>query len=189
VLLLAGPALLENARIAEADNLLLWARLAERGPLAFDEGHFAPPSRPATGAGSLAPVVAQLAAAALLLLWPLARRLGAVRPPPAQAGRTAADYLASLGALYRKARAEPELAAAAWRAHRLRLQRRVGIGVALSDGPAADRLAAIRPEAAPVFREAAALAAGGATGPEALARLVAATARVEELLARRAPSR
>ncbi|MBI5069743.1 MAG: hypothetical protein HZB56_16035 [Deltaproteobacteria bacterium] len=189
VLLLAGPDLLENPRLAEADNLLFWARVAERGRLAFDEGHFAAARSPAPAAGRLTPLLLQLLAAAALLLWSLARRLGPIRPPPAQAARTAADYLASLGALYRSARAEPELAAAAWRAHRLRLQRQVGIAAALPDGQAAERLATLRPEAAPAFREAAARAARGPRDPAALARLVAGVARVEALLARRALAR
>ncbi len=190
VLLLAGPDLLENARIGEADHALFWARLSERGRLAFDEGHWsrATPAGP-PAAGRLAPLLLQLLAAAALLLWALSRRLGAVRPPPALAARTAADYLASLAALYRSARADPELAAAAWRAHRLRLQRQAGIAAALPDAEAARRLAALRPEAAPAFREAAELAARGPASSAALARLVAGLARVEALLQRRGSAR
>lgn len=190
ILLLAGPDLLENGWLGEGDNLQLWARLAARGPLAFDEGHFARevPRREPAG-GRLLPLVLQLLASAALLLWGLGHRLGAVRPPPAQAARTAADYLASLGALYRSARAEPELAAAAWRAHRLRLQRQAGIPASLPDGQAGERLAALRPEAAPSFREAATLAALGTRTPAALLRLVAGLARTESALERRPPQR
>jgi hypothetical protein len=191
VLVLAGADLLENRRLERGDNLLFWARVSDRGRPAFDEQHWIalPPPRAASSLGLLL-FGAQAVLAALALGWARGRRMGAVRPPPpAAASRTAADYLASLGSLYRRARAERELGAAAWGAHRLRLQRRAGIAARLPDGAAAERLAALSPEAAGLFREAARIARQGAASPVELLALVRSTARAEELMLRRAGAR
>ena len=179
VVLLAGPEPLDNRHVAQADALSLWVRLSARGPIAFDERflRLAPAgSRERTGPGALAGL--QLGLLALLLaaaLWP---RLGAVRPPPPErTGRTTRDYLAALAALYRRAGAEPELAASTWRRLRLRLERDAGVAAALSDEEAARRLDQAAPRAAePLRRGAAALTAGG---PGLLLEVARAAADVE----------
>ena len=189
ILVLAGPDLLENYRIAEGDNLSLWARLAARGPIAFDErwlaarGGAIPPSRLAL---ALVAVQAILAGAALAL--GRARRLGAIRPPPAlPPGRTARDYLASLGALYRRAGAEGELAASAWRRVRRALDRRAGISARLPDDEAEHRLAARSPPAAAAVRRGrAALAAP--PGAAALLEVTRAAAGIDAAIGRARPS-
>lgn len=192
VLILAGAALLENASLSRGDNLELWARASARGPVVFDERYLR--RREAAAAPStraLAATVLQALAAALTFFWARGRRLGAVRPPPAAApGRTAADYLHSLAALYRLARAEPRLAQAAWRRFRGDLQRRLGLPAALPDEEAAARLERSRPRAAAAFRRAA-LARRRAVRPggDALLALTRAIAEVETILALTLPIR
>lgn len=186
VLLLESAEPLQNSAIAEADDLELWARLAARRTVAFDERFLAP--RAATAPPStraIAALAAQGLAAALAFFWARGRRLGAVRPPPPPGStRTAADYLASLSALYRRARAEPRLAEEAWRRLRGELWRRAGVPPALSDGEAARRLERTRAEAAARLRYAAALRAEAAKGgPARLLALVRAAAQVEAALA------
>ncbi|HSM91423.1 MAG TPA: DUF4350 domain-containing protein [Anaeromyxobacteraceae bacterium] len=153
VVVLAAPDALENYRLAQGDNLALLARLAAAGPIAFDERHL-----PAPGAGGprrgtrAAAFAAQALLAAAALLLALGRRLGAVRAsavPPG--GPTARDYLASLAGLYRRAGAEGELRAAAWRSLRRGLERRVGIAARLPDDQVASRLARRSPAAARAF--------------------------------------
>jgi hypothetical protein len=164
LLLLAGTDLLDNRHIGEGQALSLWVRLAAHGPLAFDERHLLR-AGPVVGAATpmalalglqLALLVLFLAAAA----WP---RLGAVRPPPpGTAGRTTSDYLVSLAELYRRAGAEPALAAATWKRLRRTLERQAGIGAALPAEEAARRLQARAPEAVePLRRGEAALSRGG----------------------------
>jgi len=84
VLLLAGPAALDNAHLAAGDALSLWVRLAARGPVAFDERWLAPvrpaPVTPPVRAATLAALQAVLAALALLLA--VGPRFGAVRRRP-----------------------------------------------------------------------------------------------------------
>lgn len=186
VLLLESAEPLQNSAIAEADDLELWARLAARRTVAFDERFLAP--RAATAPPStraIAALAAQGLAAALAFFWARGRRLGAVRPPPPPGStRTAADYLASLSALYRRARAEPRLAEEAWRRLRGELWRRAGVPPALPDGEAARRLERTRAEAAARLRYAAALRAEAAKGgPARLLALVRAAAQVEAALA------
>ncbi|HEU4382029.1 MAG TPA: DUF4350 domain-containing protein [Anaeromyxobacteraceae bacterium] len=186
VLILESPEALQNSRLAEPGNLELAARLAARGRVAFDERFLlpraggAPPSRRA-----LAALLAQGLAAALLFFWARGRRLGAIRPtPPRSAPRTAADYVASLATLYRRARAEPRLAEEAWRRLRGELWRRAGVPPALSDEEAARRLSRTRPEAALRLGRAAALRAEAARGgPARLLALVRAAAEVEAAVA------
>ncbi len=184
VIVLASADLAANDWILHGDNLSLWARLATRGTVAIDERWREPRAGPLPPSGrGLALVAGQGLLAALAFFWARGRRLGAVRPPSSsEAGPTAADYVASLGALYRRARAEPELAREAWRQVRLRLQRAAGVPATLDDEAAARRLAAVRPAAASPFRAASALARAGG-GPRELASLVRAIARVEDGLA------
>jgi hypothetical protein len=164
LLLLAGTELLDNRHIAEGQALALWVRLAAGGPIAFDERHLRR-AGPAGGAASPEALALGLQAALLLLLlaaaaWP---RLGAVRPPPpGTAGRTTGDYLASLAELYRRAGAEPQLAAGTWRRLRQTLERQAGIGAALPVEEAAQRLMVRAPAAVePLRRGEVALARGG----------------------------
>jgi hypothetical protein len=182
VLVLAGTDLLENFRIAEGDNLSLWARAARRGPVAFDERFLAPRGASAPPSSrALAALALQALFAALCLFWARGRRLGAVRPPPPpQALRTAADYLASLGVLYRRAGAEPELMRASFRRLRQELWRRAGIPAAVPDEEVEGRLARSAPAAAPAFRRAADLSLRAeAAGPAELLSLTRAVAEVE----------
>jgi hypothetical protein len=178
VLLLAGPDAAENARLAAGDNLDLWVRAAARGPVAFVEGGVAGSAAPSRGALWL--LGGQVLAASAALAWARGRRLGAVRPPPpAAAARTAADYVASLAVLYRRARADRALGEAAWHAHRLRLQRRAGVPARLDDASAERVLADRAPKAGAAFRRAAALAARGVSSPSELADLVRLSAAAE----------
>jgi len=134
----------------------------------FDERFLAPPAAPAPAAPpsrrALALLAGQLLAAGAALAWARGRRLGAIRPAPAPPGeRTARAYLASLAALYRRAGAEAELAAQAWRALRRRVDRRFGVPARLTDAEAARRVSSRSPAAAlALARGGAALAAGGA---------------------------
>lgn len=185
VLLLESAEPLQNSGIAEAENLEMWARLAARRTVAFDERFLVPRAEAAPpSARAIAALAAQGLAAALAFFWARGRRLGAVRPPPPPgAARTAADYLASLSALYRRARAEPRLAQETWRRLRAELWRRAGVPPGLSDDEAARRLERTRPEAAARLRQAAALRAGAARGGSArLLGLVRAAAQVEAAL-------
>ncbi len=190
VLLLAGTDLLENRWLAEGDNLAFWVRLAARGPVVFDE-RWREPRRaaPAPSLRGIAMLAGQSLLAAAAFLWARGRRLGAIRPPPPSgSGRTAADYLASLATLYRRAGAERELAREAWRRFRLNLERRAGIPAALDDEAAARRLDRSRPGTGRVLREAAGLARDAAAGPRALFRLVRAVAAAEAELEPRRPA-
>jgi hypothetical protein len=187
VLVLSGPEPLENAHLLEGDAVSLVTRLGALGPVVFDERFLAPP--PAAGlrtAGSgMGLLVLQLLAAGLAAVAARARRLGAVRPPPAPAaGRTARAYLASLGALYRRAGAEDELAASAWRALRRRLERRHAVPAALPDAEAARRLARRSGAAAVALARGSAALAGG--GPGVLLDVTRAAADAEAALRGRA---
>jgi hypothetical protein len=183
---LAGPDALENFRLSEGGNLTFLARLAAIGPIAIDERHLAPPAgepRPAGSALLLAAGQALLAAAVLLLA--LGRRLGSVRTAAdPEGGRTALDYLASLGDLYRRAGSEAALRTAAWRSLRRSLERSGGVPLAASDDEAEQRLSRRAPEAARAFARCRA-ALGSPPGDAGLARLVRAAAETEAALAGR----
>jgi hypothetical protein len=177
--LLAGPEPLDNGHVGDGDALSLWVRLAAYGPIAFDERYLRPaPSRLAarvSPAGLLGLQLGLLVALLAAALWP---RLGAVRPPPPdRAGPSTGEYLASLAELYRRAGAEPELAASTWRRLRERLEHEAGVRAGLPTEEAAGRLAASSPAAAESLRRgAAALAAGG---PGLLLEVARAAADVE----------
>jgi len=185
-IVLSGPEPLENAHLAEADAVALLVRLAARGPVILDERFLVPRGAPAPPSlRALALLALQALLAAALLLGARAPRLGAIRPPPADApGRTARDYLASLAALYRRAGAEPELARAAWGAFRRRLERRTGIPARLADADAAGRLARRSRPAAEALRSGAAALEGRRTGA-----LLAATRAAADAEAALAPRR
>lgn len=185
VLVLGGPALLENDGLGEADHLSLWVRLSARGPITFDE-RWLPPTGVAAPSPRLPLLVAgQASLACALLLLALGLRHGAVRPPPATARRTAADYLGSLAALTRRAGAEPALAAASWARLRRRLEGRRGPPAHLPAPEAAARLEAHAPEAAAALRRGEAACAR--PGPGQLLAVTQAAADVE--LALTAPRR
>jgi hypothetical protein len=181
VILLSGPDPLENAGLARADALSLLVRLAARGPVTFDERWLLPRRGGRGPPASLALLGGQALLAAVVLVAARGRRLGVIRPPRAARARTSADYLASLAALYRRAGAEGELAAAAWRAVRRRLERRAGVPARLADPDALAQLRARAPAAAEPFeRGAAALQAP--PGPATLVDLVRAAADLDERL-------
>jgi hypothetical protein len=182
VILLAGADALENQRVVE--NLSLWARLAARGPIAIDERFLRGAAAPPPGRAALALLAAQALLAGVVLVAARARRLGAIRPPPAGAVRTARDYLESLGALYRRTRSEGALAASAWARARRDLEARAAIPARLADGEAEARLRARAPAAAEAFaRGRAALAAPA--GPAALLAVVRAAADLDAALGAR----
>jgi hypothetical protein len=163
VLVLSGSEPLENAHLAEGGALSLLTRLAARGPVVFDERWLAArgAARSPARAGLAAAALQALAAAALLLAA-RGRRLGAVRPPPADgAGRTARDYLASLAVLYRRAGAEDEIARATWARARRLLEHRAGVSARLPADAARARLALRSPAAAAAFTRGEEAARGG----------------------------
>jgi hypothetical protein len=187
-IVLASPGALENFRLGEDGNLAFLSRLSATGPIAFDERHLsaaAGAAQASLGAPLLLAGQALLATAILLLA--LGRRLGSVRVAvEPESGRSARDYLASLGELYRRAGGEQELRASAWRSLRRALERRGGIPVTASDDEAERRLALRSPEAARAFsRGRAALRAS--PGGAGLATLVRAAADAEAALDRRLP--
>jgi hypothetical protein len=196
VLVLSGAEALENARLLDPGALTLWTRLGRRardaaGPVVFDERFLAPAAAPAPAVPArraLALLAGQLLAAGAALVWARGRRLGAVRPAPAPPGdRTARAYLGALAALYRRAGAEAELAAEAWRALRRHVERRSGVPARLADAEAARRLAArSAPAALALAQGSAALAAGG---PGVLLRVTRAAADAEAALRGGASSR
>jgi hypothetical protein len=190
VLVLSGPEPLENAHLLDGDAVSLIVRLGARGPVMLDERFLDPPSRAAPPSQrALLLLGGQLLLAGVTFVLARARRLGAVRPPPAPgAGRTARDYLASLAALYRRTGAEEELAAHAWGAMRRRLERRSGVPARLPDAEAARRLSARNPVAAVALARGSAALAGGGTG--VLLRVTRAAADAEGSLGvARAPAR
>lgn len=158
VIALAGPDVLENFRLADGENVALLSRLASLGPIVFDERHLLPPAAAPLPAPRrrLALALAQALLVAAVLLLALGRRLGAVRDlAVASTGRSIADYLRSLGDLYRRAGGERELAQEAWRALRLGLERSAGIPARAGIEEAAGRLERVRPAAASALRRAA----------------------------------
>lgn len=167
VLVLSGPEPFENAHLLQGDAASLVVRLGALGQVVFDERFLSPGQRePPPSRRALLLLAAQLLLAGTALLLARGRRLGAVRPPPTDpgAGRTARDYLASLAALYRRAGAEEELAAQAWRGLRRRLDRRWSVPARLTDAQAARRLALRSREAAVALARGSAALAGGGSG-------------------------
>jgi hypothetical protein len=182
VLVLSGPEPLENTHLLEADAASLLVRLGRLGPLELDERFLAPAAQGTPPSQrALLLLGGQLLLAGAALAWARGRRLGAVRPPPpAGAGRTSRDYLAALATLYRRAGAEPELAARAWRGLRRRLERQAGIPARLPDAEAARRAQARSAGAAlALARGSAELLAGG---PGVLLRVTRAAAEAEAAL-------
>ncbi len=143
VIALAGTDLAENRRIGLADNLLVWANLAARGPLYFDEYHQrAGGSEIANLAGALGPAVAQAGLAALILAFAIGRRLGEVRSCRPAHQRSQSEYLAQMALLYSKAGVEGALCGELYRGLRRDLHERLGIGAGLDDLEVARRLEA-----------------------------------------------
>jgi hypothetical protein len=190
VVVLAGADPLENLRLGAGGNLALLSRLAAVGPIAFDERHLARTGDPGARAwGGHWPLAAQALLAASVLLVALGRRLGAVRTPAGTPeGFTVRDYLASLAGLYRRAAAERELRASAWRAVREQLERRAGIAARVPDDEVLRRLAIRSPEAARAYE----LGLAALRGPPSEATFLAvarAAGELEVALGRRPPPR
>jgi len=182
VLVLAGRDLLANATVARGDNLEFWARAAEGGPLAFDERRRAGGALPSLPAGLLA-IAGQAALALGLIAWSVLPRLGSIRACAEPGERGTEHYLQSLAALYRRARAEPELVRAAHAELRERLRDRAGIPRALSTAEAARLLERRSPAAAAALEEVAAAAErASSAGPSDLLRVARAASAVEAAL-------
>jgi hypothetical protein len=185
VWLFAGPDLVENRRLELGGNLAFWHRLAEEGPLVFDEFHH----RPVEGRGppvALWALGLQLLACFGLFVAARAQRLGPPRPEPVAQHRSMAEYLSSFAWLTRRARIEPELARALYTGFRRLLQDRQGILTTLPDEEAARSLEArcgLRAE-----RTVAALcalhhlAASRRVSPRAFARTAREVARLERVV-------
>jgi len=180
VLVLAGDDLLANRTLALADHLAFWARASGRGPLAFDERRSGGPR--GVLFGRLGLLLGQAALAAVLLTWAVLPRLVAVRPPPEPPSEEAAGYLRSLAALYRSARAEPDLARSAYDSLRERLWRRTAIPKGVPASEAVRALTARSPEAAQALAEAAAAVGRAQAGTADLLRLTRAAADLEAAL-------
>jgi hypothetical protein len=107
VLVLTVPAVLENARLAQADHLRLLEAIAEERPVLFDEWAHGYGADPGTLALLLqwgfGPSLVTGAVAFALLLWRGRTRLGAVEAPPAEARSEAVELVDSLAQLYRRA--------------------------------------------------------------------------------------
>jgi hypothetical protein len=187
-IVLAGPEPLENFRLGDAGNLSLLSRLSALGVIAFDERHLATATAPAmASSGGALLLAAQALLVATILLLALGRRLGAVRVAVLpQAGRSARDYLASLGELYRRAGGDVELRASTWRTLRKVLERRGGIPVGASDDEAERRLAGRFPDAANAFSRGRA-ALQSPPGEAGLVALMRASAETEAALQPRHP--
>jgi hypothetical protein len=154
VVALAGADALANDRLDLGDNLQLLANLGAQGPVWFDEFHHRPGVNEALEAlsGVLGPPLAQLFLwLAVLGLWS-SRRLGPVLPAPPVAARAQGAYAAQLGMLYRRARAEPELAAARYAQTRARLEARLRVPAGLDDEAALRLLRPLRPDLEAPFR-------------------------------------
>jgi hypothetical protein len=142
VVLLAGSDLAENRRIALGDNVQLWANLAARGPIYFDEYHHAAPESGRGLAGAAGPLLLQLGLAGAALAVALGKRFGVPRPLSNRRGNPRAEYVIQLGELYARAGAEGELCLELHRSLRRRLFDRLGISAALDEPEAARRLQA-----------------------------------------------
>lgn len=130
----AGADLAENRRLELGDNRVLWARLAARGPLAFDEFHHAPPPAPPLSVGPWA-FALQAVLCAVLLALTRGTHLGPPRTPTVSTHRAALEYAESFGRLLRRSRVEAALVAdQEMRLRRLLLER---MGVPLQ-APAAE---------------------------------------------------
>jgi hypothetical protein len=152
-----------------------------RGPIALDERNLRGGAAVPAAQVALALLVLQALLAGAAFALARGRRLGAIRPPPPPRGRTARDYLESLGALYRRARAEGELSRSAWVRARRDLERRAGIPARLADEEAEARLWPRAPAAAEaVARARRALSAP--PGPASLTAVVRAAADLEAAL-------
>ncbi len=184
VVVLAGGELLANRSVGEADGLAFWARVAARGPLAFDERHLAGRPGPRLPRG-LWTLLVQAALATLLAGWAFLPRFGAVRPPPPERAPGTTGYLGSLGELYRRAGAEPELVRSALESLRARVRERAGIPRNQPDAEVARWLARRSPEASRAFAAAAAAGAASRAGVAELVRVTQAAADLETALAAR----
>jgi hypothetical protein len=176
---LSGPEPFTNEHLAEGNALSFLTRLAERGPIVFDERWVTPHNDAPGKIPPLFAVLAQALLAGLVFVAARSRRLGIVRPPPDQEhGRTARDYLRTLARLYGRAGAEAELARSALARARRMLERRTGLRAGLDDNEFESRLELRAPLARSAFARARS-ALLLPPGPAALLAVVRACADLE----------
>lgn len=132
----AGPDLAQNTRLELLDNVGLWASLAARGPIGFDEVHHQVEFPPPFSTGLL---TFGLQFAACFAMFAMARgaRLGPPRPELVDRHRSTREYLESLANLMRRARVERELVPRLIERLRLTMQERLGIPLSLPERDAA----------------------------------------------------
>lgn len=139
VLVASGPSIAANQRLHLEDNLQLWANLAARGPMLFDEYHHVPAPPPPASRGMHA-VALQFAICALVFLWARGTRLGPPRPERVERHRSTLEYLAAFAWLTRRSRVEPQLLRESLTRLRRLMHDREGIAVTLPHADAALRL-------------------------------------------------
>jgi hypothetical protein len=136
VYVLAGADVGENARLALADNARLWANLAARGPMLFDESHHLARAS-TTPTVNLWATGLQFLFAAAIFVWARSPRLGPARPEAMAPQRSTTEYVEAMARLTEGARVEPALVEALRQEVRLELTERLGIAGTRDD---ADRV-------------------------------------------------
>jgi hypothetical protein len=147
VFVAAGADLAENRRLELGDNRVFWARLAARGPLAFDEFHHVPPAAPPLPVGPWA-FALQAVLCAVLWAWTRGTHLGPPRTPVVSTHRSALEYADSFGRLLRRSRVETALVADQEQRLRRMLQERMGIPLQAPPAEVTQRLRRQRGELA-----------------------------------------
>jgi hypothetical protein len=143
----AGADLAENRRLELGDNRVFWARLAARGPLAFDEFHHVPPPPPPLSPGPWA-FALQAVLCAVLLALTRGTHLGPPRTPAVSTHRPALEYAESFGRLLRRSRVESALVADQEQRLRRMLHERVGVPLQALPSEVSQRLRLHREELA-----------------------------------------
>lgn len=138
----AGPDLASNDAITEGDNIEFWERLAQDGPLGFDEHHHraAPPPLPR----SLVLVAIHSLLLFALYAWVRGVRMGAPRSIVVQKHRSSREYLEAFAGLLRTSAVEKDLLGESWERLRRTLHDELGVPLKAEDTVFADELAAAR---------------------------------------------